>query len=329
MSSACRWITIGVRVDALEEALARYRPKLHLPLIPAFQNPTGAVLTAERRRRVLDLALQYRVPIVESDLYGDLYFEQEPAPLAQGPGRRGRRDLPGRRVEARACPASASAGSWRRSPPVAALTVAKTYEDLHTAALTQRLAAAFIGSPHAERHLARLRVGAGSVGTRSSARSASTARGSASACPGARTTSGATLPAPAHDGRATTRRTRARRRREVRHGVQPERRRHRPHPPLLRGAPARPDRGGRPPARDKRSSRSWPGTAPRPRRGSPCPPASSEAGRAALVSARLGCPRGGRAGSPTSARARAPRAPSAGVQRPAAREPRPAAPGSD
>jgi DNA-binding transcriptional MocR family regulator len=38
----------GVRVEALEEALARYRPKL-IYLIPAFQNPTGAVLTAERR----------------------------------------------------------------------------------------------------------------------------------------------------------------------------------------------------------------------------------------------------------------------------------------
>ena len=43
-------------------------------------------------------------------------------------------------------------------PAMAALTIAKTFEDLHTAALTQRLAAAFIGSPHVERHLARLRI---------------------------------------------------------------------------------------------------------------------------------------------------------------------------
>jgi DNA-binding transcriptional MocR family regulator len=146
----------GVRVEALEEALARYRPKL-VYLIPAFQNPTGAVLTTERRRHVLELALQYRVPVVESDLYGDLYFEQEPpAPLRaldacgvviyQGGG--SKLGLPGLRV------------GWLVSPmPVmAALTAAKTYEDLHTAAVTQRLAAAFIGSPHAERHLAKLRV---------------------------------------------------------------------------------------------------------------------------------------------------------------------------
>lgn len=146
----------GVRVEALEEALARYRPKL-IYLIPAFQNPTGAVLTAERRRRVLDLALQYRVPVVESDLYGDLYFEQEPPAglkaqdgagvvIYQGGG--SKLGLPGLRVGWLVAPI----------PAMAALTVAKTFEDLHTAALTQRLAAAFIGSPHAERHLARLRI---------------------------------------------------------------------------------------------------------------------------------------------------------------------------
>jgi 2-aminoadipate transaminase len=41
---------------------------------------------------------------------------------------------------------------------MAALTATKTFEDLQTAALTQRLAAAFIGSPHLERHLAKMRV---------------------------------------------------------------------------------------------------------------------------------------------------------------------------
>jgi DNA-binding transcriptional MocR family regulator len=106
---------------------------------------------------VLELALQYRVPVVESDLYGDLYFEQEPPAalkaqdasgvvIYQGGG--SKLGLPGLRVGWLVAP----------MPAMAALTVAKTYEDLHTAALTQRLAAAFIGSPHVERHLARLRV---------------------------------------------------------------------------------------------------------------------------------------------------------------------------
>jgi len=146
----------GVRVDALEEGLARYRPKL-VYLIPAYQNPTGAVLSAERRRRVLELAVQYRVPVVESDLYGDLYFEQEPPAalraqdasgvvIYQGGG--SKLGLPGLRIGWLVAPL----------PAMSVLTIAKTFEDLHTAALTQRLAAAFIGSPHVERHLARLRL---------------------------------------------------------------------------------------------------------------------------------------------------------------------------
>ena len=146
----------GIRVDLLEEALARYRPKL-LYVIPTFHNPTGAVLTRERRRRVLELALQYRVPVVESDLYGDVYFEQEPpAPLRaqdgsgvviyQGSG--SKLAVPGLRIGWLVAPL----------PAMAALTAAKSFEDLHTATLTQRLAAAFIGSPHVDRHLARMRV---------------------------------------------------------------------------------------------------------------------------------------------------------------------------
>ena len=40
-------------------------------LLPTFHNPTGVVLSRERRRAVLELAARYRVPIVESDLYGE------------------------------------------------------------------------------------------------------------------------------------------------------------------------------------------------------------------------------------------------------------------
>jgi len=49
---------------------------------------------------------------------------------------------------------------WVVAPPDAmeAITAAKEFVDLHSPALTQRLAAAFIGSPHLERHLAVLRA---------------------------------------------------------------------------------------------------------------------------------------------------------------------------
>jgi DNA-binding transcriptional MocR family regulator len=146
----------GIQVEALEEALARYRPKL-IYLIPTYHNPTGAVLSRDRRRLVLDLAARYRVPIVESDLYGEIFFEEPPPPRLRAldgadlviyQGSFSKIAVPGLRV------------SWLVAPPgaIGPLTTAKVFEDLHTPTVTQRLAAAFIESPHLERHLGILRA---------------------------------------------------------------------------------------------------------------------------------------------------------------------------
>ncbi len=71
----------GMRVDLLETILARHRPRL-IYVQPTFQNPTGAVMSPERRRRLLLLARRYQTPILEDDPYGEMYFgEQPPQPL--------------------------------------------------------------------------------------------------------------------------------------------------------------------------------------------------------------------------------------------------------
>jgi 2-aminoadipate transaminase len=63
-------------VDAAwrRETEAGRRVKL-LYLIPNFQNPTGALMTLERRARILEWAERRDVLIVEDDPYGALYFE--------------------------------------------------------------------------------------------------------------------------------------------------------------------------------------------------------------------------------------------------------------
>ena len=71
----------GIRVDILESILARRRPRL-IYTLPTFQNPTGTVMSPERRRRLLLLARRYQLPILEDDSYGEIYFEgKEPQPL--------------------------------------------------------------------------------------------------------------------------------------------------------------------------------------------------------------------------------------------------------
>jgi 2-aminoadipate transaminase len=71
----------GMRLDVLENTLIRYRPKL-IYTLPTFQNPSGCTMTPRRRLRLLELARRHRVPIVEDDPYGELYYtSQAPSPL--------------------------------------------------------------------------------------------------------------------------------------------------------------------------------------------------------------------------------------------------------
>lgn len=82
----------GVQVDALEQRIRAHRPRL-IYLIPTFGNPSGAQLSLERRRRILELAVQYQVLVVEDNPYGELYFDVPPPPSllalsAQVPGSR-------------------------------------------------------------------------------------------------------------------------------------------------------------------------------------------------------------------------------------------------
>ena len=71
----------GMRMDQLAQALEDLRqwgvrPK-YIYTIPTLQNPTGTVLTMERRFRMLELSEEYGVPIFEDECYADLIFEGE------------------------------------------------------------------------------------------------------------------------------------------------------------------------------------------------------------------------------------------------------------
>src|SRR5512140_84759 len=65
----------GMVVDELEAAL-RVGPKF-IYVLPNFQNPSGTTLSLDRRRKLIELADKYGVPIVEDDPYGQLRFDGE------------------------------------------------------------------------------------------------------------------------------------------------------------------------------------------------------------------------------------------------------------
>jgi len=71
----------GLDMDAFESALKTWQVKACV-VTPAFATPTGATMPAQNRTRLIALANQYDIAIIEDDIYGDLAFEtHRPAPL--------------------------------------------------------------------------------------------------------------------------------------------------------------------------------------------------------------------------------------------------------
>src|SRR5919197_4589070 len=70
----------GLEPDALEAALARGPKPAFLYVLPTFQNPSGRTLPIERRRRLVELANQHELTVLEDDPYGLVRFEGEPPP---------------------------------------------------------------------------------------------------------------------------------------------------------------------------------------------------------------------------------------------------------
>ena len=137
----------GVQVDQLEAMMVQHRPKL-VYLVPTFGNPSGAMLSLERRLQVLKLAVKYQTVVVEDDPYGDLYFGDAPPPslLALTDQVPGSRDWlvycgslskvlsPGLRV------------GWMIAPEalLARATMCKQFSDAHTSTFAQATAAQYL-----------------------------------------------------------------------------------------------------------------------------------------------------------------------------------------
>lgn len=70
----------GMIMEHLEEVLKTRENVKMIYVIPDFQNPTGKTWSIERRKRLVELANQYDLPIIEDNPYGDLRFEGEIPP---------------------------------------------------------------------------------------------------------------------------------------------------------------------------------------------------------------------------------------------------------
>jgi 2-aminoadipate transaminase len=145
----------GLRTEVLDAELRRgLRPKL-VYVVPNFQNPSGAVLSPERRVHLAELAERYDFVVVEDDPYGELRFHDDAVAnlvtMTDHVVRLGSSSkilAPGLRV------------GWVVAPPAlaAALVKLKQAADLHTSSLSQRIALDVLADePFMAQHLATVR----------------------------------------------------------------------------------------------------------------------------------------------------------------------------
>ncbi|MEG0111172.1 MAG: PLP-dependent aminotransferase family protein [Comamonas sp.] len=151
----------GVIPEALEQLIAEHQPKL-VYLIPTFGNPSGVLLSLERRQQILEMAVRHQTLVVEDDPYGDLYFDVPPPPsmLALSDS------VPGSRDYLAHCGSMSKVLSpglrlgWLIAPAelLGKCVMCKQFSDAHTSTFSQATAAQYLKAGRMPATLARVRT---------------------------------------------------------------------------------------------------------------------------------------------------------------------------
>lgn len=146
----------GMIIEELEKALKEHPETKMIYTIPDFQNPTGKTMPDDRRKRIAELAAEYKVPVIEDNPYGELIFEGEVHPAIKSFDKEGwviflgtfsKTFAPGLRV------------GWVYAAPeiLSKYIIVKQGADLQCSSLDQRLVAAFMQKYDLDEHIKEIR----------------------------------------------------------------------------------------------------------------------------------------------------------------------------
>lgn len=152
----------GLDLDVLRRAM-RENPKL-IYLVPNFQNPQGITLSAERRRKLIELLDEFDGIVVEDNPYGELRYSGEDIPnlYEYDAEYSGKTRLDGHVIYLGTFSKILMPGvriGWIAAPPaiMEKLVVAKQAADLHTSTLAQWIVAEVARDGFLDEHIECLR----------------------------------------------------------------------------------------------------------------------------------------------------------------------------
>ena len=141
----------GMRIDRMEEALDRLAAEGRVPkfiyTVPTFQNPAGVTMSLPRRERLVRIAQERELLVLEDNPYGLLRYEGEPVPTLRALdggefviylGTFSKILSPGIRLGWAVAP----------RPVLAKMNIGKQAADLCSSSMTQHFVAAYFESGH-------------------------------------------------------------------------------------------------------------------------------------------------------------------------------------
>lgn len=143
----------GMDTGALEEVLRRTGRVKLIYTVPDYQNPTGRTMSLARRRRLVELAEEYDVVILEDTPYRELRYEGERLPTIKS------LDTSGRVIHLGSFSKILAPGlrlGWSLAKPDIRekLSLLKLAADTQNGTLNMRAAAAYLSRFDLERHIA-------------------------------------------------------------------------------------------------------------------------------------------------------------------------------
>jgi len=146
----------GMIISQLENMLDKYPQAKFIYSIPDFQNPTGTLMSIERRKQLAHLAATYNIPVIEDAPYSRITFYEQSYPAIKSFDQAGlvvylgsfsKILVPGLRV------------GWICADKrlLEKFVIAKQYADLQTSTLAQHILIALLEEFSIEEHIEMLR----------------------------------------------------------------------------------------------------------------------------------------------------------------------------
>ncbi|MED3576104.1 PLP-dependent aminotransferase family protein [Cytobacillus praedii] len=160
-SNGAQIVTVDIKKEGydltqVEMYMKQYKPRLFY-LNPTFHNPTGYTVSVGQRKKLVELAEQYRCLLIEDDAYHDIYFEHSPPPPIYTFDTAGtviyirsfcKYISPGLRIAAVIC----------QSPLMKSLITIKSLVDNGSPLLNQKVFLLYFSSLRLQQHLEKIRI---------------------------------------------------------------------------------------------------------------------------------------------------------------------------